>query len=119
MATSESRAPCVCRGVKTPSPRCCDESCEGSMAERPPRVVFAIGTLARGGSERQLVQLIESAHPNLLEATVLVYSDECDPGHMELLRERGVDVIQVAPTSGPRPLRPAISVPRTLRILRR
>lgn len=89
------------------------------MPESPPRVVFAIGSLARGGSERQLVQLIEAAHPRLLEATVLVYSTVCDPGHAATLREAGVELIQVSPSRGPRALRPAVSVPRTLRILRR
>lgn len=89
------------------------------MAERPPRVVFAIGSLARGGSERQMVQLIAAAHPERLEATVLAFSNVSDSGLAQLLRDLGVDLIQLAPTRGPRPLRPLVSVPRTYGLLRR
>jgi glycosyltransferase involved in cell wall biosynthesis len=85
----------------------------------PPKVLFAIGGLARGGSERQLVQLIDAAHPDRLQATVLTFSRDCDPSHRELLRDRGVELVQLSPEALPRPLRPAISVPKTIQVLRR
>jgi glycosyltransferase involved in cell wall biosynthesis len=84
-----------------------------------PRVVFAIGGLGLGGSERQLMHLISSAHPERIEASVLTFSTTCDPSHAARLQELGVELIQLSPVSGPRPLRPAIAVPRTFGALRR
>jgi glycosyltransferase involved in cell wall biosynthesis len=88
------------------------------MATRP-RVVFAIGGLSRGGSERQLMELVAAAHPERIEATIVTLSRDCDPGHRETLRELGVELIQMAPASGPRALRPIVTVPRTYATLRR
>lgn len=85
---------------------------------RPPRVLFAIGGLGRGGSERQLMQLISVTHPERIEATVLTYSTICDEGHARHLSELGVGLIQLAPAAGPRALRPVVSVPRAFRTLR-
>jgi glycosyltransferase involved in cell wall biosynthesis len=82
-------------------------------------VVFAIGGLGRGGSERQLVQLISEAHPERIDAAVLTFSDTCDPGHREALRDLGVELVQMTPSHGPRALRPAIAAPRTFKALRR
>ena len=87
------------------------------MAE--PRVLFAIGGLGRGGSERQLMQLIAATHPQRLQASVLTFSTVCDDDHARQLRELGVELIQQAPGGGPRPLRPLVSMPRTYSTLRR
>ncbi len=87
------------------------------MAET--RVLFAIGGLGLGGSERQLMQLIEALHPDRIEATVLTYSTLCDPGHSRRLRDLGVELVQLPPPPGPRAARPLISLPRTYRALRR
>jgi glycosyltransferase involved in cell wall biosynthesis len=84
-----------------------------------PRVAFAIGGLGLGGSERQLMELISSAHPERIEASVLTFSTTCDPAHAQRLKELGVELIQLSPPRGPRPLRPAIAVPRTFAVLRR
>jgi glycosyltransferase involved in cell wall biosynthesis len=89
------------------------------MPAEPPRVLFAIGGLGLGGSERQLMQLIEAAHPQRLEASVLTFSSVCDPGHARTLRELGVELVQMEASRGPRATRPLISVPRTFRVLRR
>jgi glycosyltransferase involved in cell wall biosynthesis len=97
----------------------CAGACEAPVAEHRPRVLFAIGSLARGGSERQMIQLIAAAHPERIEATVLAFSTVSDPGHTELLRDLGVELTQVAPSRGPRALRPLVSVPRTFGVLRR
>lgn len=86
---------------------------------RPPRVLFAIGGLGLGGSERQLMQLISATHPERIEATVLTFSAVCDEGHAQLLRELGVELIQQAPARGPRATRPLVSIPRTFGVLRR
>lgn len=87
--------------------------------ERPPRVLFAIGGLGLGGSERQLMQLISASHPQSIEATVLTFSAVCDAGHAQRLLDLGVELIQQAPSDGPRAIRPMISIPRTFRVLRR
>lgn len=84
-----------------------------------PRVVFAIGGLGRGGSERQLMQLVAAAHPERIEAVILTLSTDCDPGHRRLLDELGVELIQLSPSSGPRVTRPMVALPRTFSILRR
>lgn len=84
-----------------------------------PRVVFAIGGLGLGGSERQLVELISVAHPERIEASVITFSTTCDPGHRRRLDDLGVELIQLSPASGPRALRPAVAMPRTYRALRR
>jgi glycosyltransferase involved in cell wall biosynthesis len=92
---------------------------EMAGAERRPRVLFAIGGLGRGGSERQLMELISSLHPDRVEAKVLTYSTVCDEGHARRLRELGVELIQQAPSGGPRAIRPLASLPRTFGVLRR
>ncbi|HXR30672.1 MAG TPA: glycosyltransferase [Solirubrobacterales bacterium] len=84
-----------------------------------PRVAFAIGGLGLGGSERQLMQLISTAHPERIEASVLTFSTTCDPGHAQRLEELGVKLIQLSPSRLPRPIRPAVAVPRTYDALRR
>jgi glycosyltransferase involved in cell wall biosynthesis len=89
------------------------------MPPSPPRVLFVIGGLTLGGSERQLVALIEAAHPQRVEASVLTFSTACDPGHAETLRDLGVELIQIPASRGPRFTRPLVSVPRTFGVLRR
>jgi glycosyltransferase involved in cell wall biosynthesis len=88
------------------------------MAE-PIRVLFAIGGLGMGGSERQLMRLIAAAHPARIEATVLTFSTTCDPGHRATLADLGVELIHQIPSGGARALRPVFSIPRTYRVLRR
>ncbi len=88
------------------------------MAPRP-RVMFVIGSLGRGGSERQLIELVAAAHPEKIEATVVTLRPEWDPGHRELLRKLGVELIPLTPVGGPRAVRPAIAVPRMLATMRR
>jgi glycosyltransferase involved in cell wall biosynthesis len=90
------------------------------MPRKPrPRVLFAIGGLGRGGSERQLVELVAATHPEQIEATIVTLSTDCDPGHRQILSEAGVELIQLTPPGGPRALRPAVAVPRMLAAMRR
>jgi glycosyltransferase involved in cell wall biosynthesis len=84
-----------------------------------PRVVFAIGGLGRGGSERQLMELVAAAHPERIEATIVTFSSTCDPGHRQILHDLGVELVQMTPSRGPRPLRPGVAVPRAYATLRR
>lgn len=83
-----------------------------------PRVVFAIGGLGLGGSERQLMELVTVAHPERIEASVITFSTTCDPEHRRRLDDLGVELIQLSPSRGPRALRPPVAVPRTFRALR-
>ncbi|MBS1860578.1 MAG: glycosyltransferase [Actinobacteria bacterium] len=85
----------------------------------PRRVLFVIGGLGRGGSERQLMQLIGAAHPDRIRATVLTLSTVCDPDHAAQLRRLGVELIQLPPAPIPRAARPAVSVPRVFGVVRR
>src|SRR3954471_8911447 len=55
-----------------------------------PRVLFVIGALDRGGSEAQLVGLVERLHPERLEATVATLGPAADPLLLDRLRARGV-----------------------------
>jgi glycosyltransferase involved in cell wall biosynthesis len=89
------------------------------MLATRPKVVFAIGGLGLGGSERQLVELISAAHPERIEASVIAFSTTCDPEHRRRLGDLGVELIQLSPSKGPRALRPAVAVPRTFCALRR
>ncbi len=50
------------------------------MATERPRVLFAIGGLGMGGSERQLIQLISSTHPDLVGQIATSKSASCLEG---------------------------------------
>jgi glycosyltransferase involved in cell wall biosynthesis len=65
------------------------------------------------------MQLVEAAHPERIEATILTFSATCDPGHRRILDRRGIELIQMTPSRGPRALRPGVAVPRTFSTLRR
>ena len=81
--------------------------------------LYAIGGLGRGGSERQLIELVAAAHPDRIEASIITLGPDCDPGHRATLDRLGVELIQMDPSGGPRALRPAIAVPRAYGNLRR
>ncbi len=84
----------------------------------PPRVLFVIGGLNMGGSERQLVELVLRTHPELLEATVVTY----DPSHGSELRDRlagaGVRHAVLGPVPVPPLVRPMVTVSRLHRLVR-
>jgi glycosyltransferase involved in cell wall biosynthesis len=48
------------------------------MRMRAPKVAIVIGSLARGGSERQIVEFVRAAHPRRAECLVLCLSAEGD-----------------------------------------
>jgi glycosyltransferase involved in cell wall biosynthesis len=84
------------------------------MHDRPalPHVMFCIGGLARGGSETQLVTLLERLHGTRLEATVITLSQAADPRLLARLRRAGVEVVSVRGDTGPRPWQLASTVVR-------
>jgi glycosyltransferase involved in cell wall biosynthesis len=88
---------------------------------RLPRVVFCIGGLERGGSETQLVAMLERLHGAKLDATVVTLSQPADGALLERLRRAGVAVISLRPDGGPRPWRVAVAALRmaVLLVLRR
>ena len=69
---------------------------------RLPRVAFAIGSLATGGSENQLVELLVRAHGQAVHATVITWDPEVAPLHRERLAEAGVEHVTLSPLP-PRP----------------
>jgi glycosyltransferase involved in cell wall biosynthesis len=77
-----------------------------------PRVVFTIGGLERGGSETQLVGVVERLHGRRLDATVLTLGHDADPDLLARLRRVGVRLVAVRPGAGPRPWRMAVSATR-------
>jgi glycosyltransferase involved in cell wall biosynthesis len=77
-----------------------------------PRVVFSIGGLERGGSETQLVSVVERLHGSRLDASVVTLGQAADPSLVERLRRAGVSVLAVRPARGPRPWRMAVSAAR-------
>jgi glycosyltransferase involved in cell wall biosynthesis len=57
-----------------------------------PRVLFAIGSLATGGSERQLVELVRRAHGRTIDASVVTFQQAAaSPRNSALLAEAGVE----------------------------
>jgi glycosyltransferase involved in cell wall biosynthesis len=85
---------------------------------RPPRVLFAIGGLERGGSESQLVALLEQIYPDQVRAVVVTLSDAVDPALKARLGALGV-VHTVLGGRGPRARRLGPAVVSLARILQR
>ena len=92
---------------------------EGGGSSRPPRVAFCIGGLERGGSETQLVNVLERLHGTRLHARVVTLGAAADPGLLERLARAGVAIFAVAPRAGPRPWRMAVSAARVGALLAR
>ena len=90
------------------------------MADRPrPQVVFSIGGLERGGSETQLVNVVERLHGTRLDATVVTLGRAADPELVARLRRVGVPVLPMRSRSGPRPWRMGMSAARIGAVLER
>jgi glycosyltransferase involved in cell wall biosynthesis len=67
------------------------------MVMRTPSVLFAIGSLATGGSENQLVELLVRTHGRHLDATVVTWDSAIAPVHRERLDAAGVRYFTLAP----------------------
>ncbi|MEA2319717.1 MAG: hypothetical protein QOD44_3906, partial [Solirubrobacteraceae bacterium] len=76
---------------------------------RLPRVLFTIGGLERGGSELQLVALLERLNGTRLEATLVTVSRTADAGLMDRLDRAGVEVDFLSPGGISRARRLAVS----------
>jgi glycosyltransferase involved in cell wall biosynthesis len=69
-------------------------------AARPLRVLFAIGSLERGGGERQLVALLEQLHPGRAHCALVTLGAAADPELQQRLRAAGVRHTVLAPRAG-------------------
>jgi glycosyltransferase involved in cell wall biosynthesis len=77
-----------------------------------PHVVFCIGGLERGGSETQIVSVVERLHGTRVDATLVTLGYGADPALVQRLRRAGVPVLTLRPRSGPRAWLMAVSTLR-------
>lgn len=61
--------------------------------DRPIRILFLVGTLGRGGAEKQLVSLLEHVDPSVVDARVLSFSRSERQYWESVLRARGIDLV--------------------------
>jgi glycosyltransferase involved in cell wall biosynthesis len=83
------------------------------------RVVFVISALERGGSERQLVELLTRIHPAPVAATVATIAPTSDQMHQRRLSACNVPQVVLAPGSGPALRRAPAAALGLWRLLRR
>ena len=90
------------------------------MTEALPRVLFGIGGLGLGGSEKQLVELLEQTHGDTLDAHLVTWATQSDfaPAHRERLDAAGVPVVSLGPFSVPRGARPPVAAARLGKLMR-
>jgi glycosyltransferase involved in cell wall biosynthesis len=79
---------------------------------RLPRVLFTIAGLERGGSEMQLVALVERLHGRRVEATVATLGPAADPSLRDRLTRAGVEILSLGGRGGPRPWRMSVAAAR-------
>jgi glycosyltransferase involved in cell wall biosynthesis len=74
------------------------------MAERStrPRVLFAIGSLGNGGSERQLSELLSRIHPEHVDAHLILAVDSGPNPRRRLVEEAGVRMYTIGHVPSPR-----------------
>jgi L-malate glycosyltransferase len=85
---------------------------------RPPSVLFAIGGLGTGGSEGQLVELLVRTHPDVLQASVVTFTDVATERHAARLREAGVPHYPLPAARANSILRAAAAAPYARQIVR-
>jgi glycosyltransferase involved in cell wall biosynthesis len=76
----------------------------------PPRVLFVIGGLEHGGSESQLVTLLEALHPGAVRAVLATLSPDADGAFARRLNAIGVRRVALG-GGAPRAVRMAVAVP--------
>jgi L-malate glycosyltransferase len=81
-------------------------------------VLFAIGGLGTGGSEGQLVELLVRIHGDVVQASLITFSDAAAERHAVRLREAGVPHHPFPASRGNSLLRAAAGVPYARRIIR-
>jgi len=91
---------------------------DGASPTGLPHVVFAIGGLGRGGSEIQMLRLIELTHGRDCRATVVTFSPHATNEARETLRHLGVDLVSLSPRRLPRPMRPPVVAGHLVRLFR-
>ena len=92
---------------------------ESSAGSRLPRVLFAVGSLAPGGSENQLLELISRGHGVHFDAVLMTFQAGVEADREAVLERLGVERIRLVPVRGPRALRPLVTLPRAARHVRR
>jgi len=89
----------------------------GAEEERPPRVLFVIGSLEAGGSESQLVALLERIHGVRVDARLAALVPATDRRLTERVRAAGIPLVILGPERR-RAARLAGSVLRFVRLVR-
>jgi glycosyltransferase involved in cell wall biosynthesis len=83
-----------------------------------PRVLFAIGGLGTGGSEKQLVEVAARTHGQALDAIIVTWDPPSGLPNERRLEELGVTHHWIGPTGVARPLIPIVTAWRCARVLR-
>jgi len=86
---------------------------------RRPRVLFAIGSLATGGSENQLVELLTRIHGRDVDAAVLTWDSTVASTHRKRLGEAGVPLLTLAPLPSRQTLETITVLTRLVALFRR
>jgi glycosyltransferase involved in cell wall biosynthesis len=83
-----------------------------------PRVLFAIGSLGNGGSERQLCELLARVHPGHVDAHLIVAADSGPNPRRRIIEDAEIPIHTVGQLRGPRWPRVMIYFQRWLSITR-
>jgi glycosyltransferase involved in cell wall biosynthesis len=84
-----------------------------------PRVLFGIGGLGTGGSEKQLVELLCRVHGKMVDASVVTFQQAVSDHHAGLLRDAGVKHYSIPRPPGNRSFRALTLAPKVLVLVRR
>jgi glycosyltransferase involved in cell wall biosynthesis len=84
----------------------------------PPAVLFAIGGLGTGGSEGQLVELLVRTHGDVLQASLITFTDAAAERHAVRLRDAGVPHYTLPTLRGNSLFRAAAAAPYARRLIR-
>lgn len=82
------------------------------------RVLFGIGGLPPGGSETQLLRLMQETHGTMLQASLVTLSGVASDEARAAVGDLKISWTAMNSGRGPRSLRPAVRLPRLLKILR-
>jgi len=85
----------------------------------PRHVVFVIGGLAAGGSERQLTELVTRIHPQRVNVTLILLTKAKPSERLARVHAAGIQVDVVGEVDTHRLLRPLVTAWRMWRIIRR
>jgi glycosyltransferase involved in cell wall biosynthesis len=98
-----------------------DARAQGRTQAAPPlrpRVLFGIGGLGTGGSEKQLIQLLCQVHGRTIDGSVVTFQQTISEEHARLLKEVGVDHYAIPRPAGNRVVRAALLAPQVFGLVR-